>query len=93
MLPQGNVFTPVCHSVHRGAVCLSAGWDTHIPWADPPGQTPPWADTPWVDTPWADTPWADTPGQTPPWAHLPARRPLGRYTPADGTHPTGMHSC
>ena len=40
-LPQGNVFTPVCHSVHRG-VC-------HIPrpWADTPlgrhlpGQTPP----------------------------------------------------
>ena len=26
-LGQGNIFTPVCHSVHRG-VCLSACWDT-----------------------------------------------------------------
>ena len=25
-LGQGNIFTPVCHSVHRG-VCLSACWD------------------------------------------------------------------
>ena len=24
---QGNIFTPVCHSVHRGGVCLSACWD------------------------------------------------------------------
>ena len=33
---QGNIFTPVCHSVHRGGVCLSACWDT-----PPPDQTPP----------------------------------------------------
>ena len=25
---QGNVFTAVCDSVHRGGVCLSACWDT-----------------------------------------------------------------
>ena len=32
---QGNIFTSVCHSVHRGrGVCPSACWD-------PPGQTPP----------------------------------------------------
>ena len=31
-LRQGNVFTPVCHSVHGGSAT--------------PGQTPPWADTP-----------------------------------------------
>ena len=31
----------------------------------------------------ADTPWAETPGQTPP----------PTATAADGTHPTGMHSC
>ena len=33
-LRQGNVFTPVCHSVHRGG----------LPY--PPGQTPPWTGTP-----------------------------------------------
>ena len=27
-LGQGNIFTPVCPSVHRGGVCLSACWDT-----------------------------------------------------------------
>ena len=67
---QGNVFTPVCHSVHRGRGCLPQCML---------GYTPPWADTlPWVDTPqadapslgrhpphWADTPlWVDTPSQT-----------------------------
>ena len=35
-LRQGNVFTPVCHSVHRG------GLPHTYPWADkPPGQKPP----------------------------------------------------
>ena len=37
--PQGNIFTPVCHSVH-GGVCLSACWDTTPP-ADPPDTRPP----------------------------------------------------
>ena len=37
-LGQGNVFTGVCDSVHRGGVCLSACWDTpHPPGADPHG--------------------------------------------------------
>ena len=27
-LGQGKIFTPVCHSVHRGGGCLSACWDT-----------------------------------------------------------------
>ena len=35
-LQQGNVFTPVCHSVHRGGVSATP---------------PPWVDTPWADTP------------------------------------------
>ena len=45
-LGQGNIFTPVCYSVHRG-VCLSACWDTtpprtrHPPRADPLGTEPP----------------------------------------------------
>ena len=38
---QGNIFAPVCHSVHRGVVCLSACWDT-----TPREQTPPRVDTP-----------------------------------------------
>ena len=28
---QGNIFTPVCHSVHRGGVSLSTCWDTTTP--------------------------------------------------------------
>ena len=50
---ESYVFTPVCHSVHRRAVCLSACWDTP-PWE----QTPPGADTTQGQTP----PRADTPG-------------------------------
>ena len=45
-LRQGKVFTPVCHSVHRG------GSVTHPPSADTLSQ----AYTPRADTPWADTP-------------------------------------
>ena len=49
---QGNIFAPVCHSIHRGGVCLSAWWDTIPLGADtprrrhPPEQTPPWEQTP-----------------------------------------------
>ena len=70
---EGNVFTPVCHSVHRAeGVYLSACWDTHTPGQTPPGkhptgQTPPWANT----HPWADTP----PGRHPP----PGGHCRGRY--------------
>ena len=39
---QGNIFAPVCHSVHREGVCLSACWDT----TPPQEQTPPWEQTP-----------------------------------------------
>ena len=83
-----NAFTPVCHSVHRG---VSASVHSGI-------RAPPRADTPL----WADNPLADTiPGQTPPhrqtspladtphWANTPRQT----ATAADGTHPTGMHSC
>ena len=44
---EGNVFTPVCDSVHR------AGVYPNIQWA---GGVPPWADTPQADTPYADNP-------------------------------------
>ena len=67
-----------CVSVHMGGVCLSACWDTRPhTWE----QTPP------------------PPEQTPPGSrHSPrADIPPGadplEQTRADGTHPTGMHSC
>ena len=42
------------------------------------------------------SPWADTPSgrQTPSWADTPWQTPRQQTaTAADGTHPTGMHSC
>ena len=38
-LRQGNVFTPVCHSVHRGGVCHTHPGQTPLPsvcWDTPP---------------------------------------------------------
>ena len=32
---QGNVFTPVCHSLHRG-ISASVHAEIHTPWADTP---------------------------------------------------------
>ena len=62
----GNVFTGVCHSVHR-----ERGWgltDTHnLLGRHPPIETPPWADSsPGLTPPWLDTPptWQTRP---PPW--------------------------
>ena len=49
VVAQGYIFTPVCHSVHRG-VCISACTGTHPPaqcmLGYTPGQIPPWADIP-----------------------------------------------
>ena len=82
-LRQGNVFTPVCFSVHRWGVCLSACWDIYPLDRQPPPGRHPQADTPPGRPPWADTPLG--------------RHPLGRHPPAvtaaDSMHPTGMHSC
>ena len=47
-LGQGNIFAPVCHSVHR-VVCPIACWDTPPPRPEagtPPKQTPLGADIP-----------------------------------------------
>ena len=55
MLPvkfwEGNVFTPVCDSVHRGCVPVCNGQggvhpQADTPQTDTPRQTPPWTDTP-----------------------------------------------
>ena len=84
---QGNIFTPVCHSVHRGGVPAR-----HTP---PAGTPPPGRHTPpgQVHPPWQVHP----PGRyTPPGqVHPPPRE---QQTPeygqrSAGTHPTGMHSC
>ena len=71
-LQKGNVFTPVCDSVHRRGRCT------------PPGQTPPLGrHTPrQTPPPLRQTPRADTPlGKTPPWADTPLRdgHCSGRY--------------
>ena len=103
-LRQGDVFTHICHSVHRG-VYQNMHRGRHPPWANTPwadtplGRHPPWADTPRTDnplgrhTPWADTPWAVTPLGRLPGRHPPALCMLGYGQQAGGSHLTGMHSC
>ena len=93
---KGYVFTPVCHSVHMGNVCLSACWDT------PPSRHPPGKQTPIqeADTPGSrqlprqtTPPEADTP--TPPEADTPPGSiptpPPGKQTPRKQTLPP-MHA-
>ena len=74
---QGNIFTPVCHSVHRG-VCLSACWDTTTPGKEtPPARRPPQeGDTPRRRHPPAkETPWEGDPLQRrPPRKEAPLQR-------------------
>ena len=74
---EENVFTPVCQSF------CSRGGGVH-----PLGRQPPaWADTP---------PGRDSPGRHPLGRLSPPRQthpPPETATAAEGTHPTGMHSC
>ena len=88
-LRQGNVFTHVCHSVHRGVYPSMHRVETR------PSQTP-WANTtppPQVDTPHR----VDTPlGRQPPAQCMLGYSPqcmLGYSQQVDSMHPTGMHSC
>ena len=94
-LRQGNVFTPVCDSVHGGALYQG----------DPPGQRPPDRDPLDRDPPPGHRPfpWTENPpGQTPPlteipspWTETPLRLdrdpvPLDRdLLPLDGGPPLG----
>ena len=78
---QGNTFTLVCHSVHKGG-CRSTCWDTNPPGTRPPPRTRPPRD--------------QTPPQSrhPPRDQTPPRKLTPAYgLRAAGTHPTGMHSC
>ena len=89
-LRQGNIFTGVCQSF-----CSHGVSARHPP--------------PWTDTPVGKSPGQTPPGQTPPrqtphfpvhaGIHTPSAQWMLGYTPlpaataADGTHPSGMHSC
>ena len=45
-LREGNVFTPMCHSVFRGFPSPLPWMETPTPVDRPPGQRPPWTETP-----------------------------------------------
>ena len=81
-LGQGNIFTPVCHSVHRGGglpQCM-LGYHPLGP-CTPLDHTPPGTMHPLDHAP---------PGPCTPSDAEHAER-YGQY--AGGTHPTGMQSC
>ena len=85
---EGYVFTRVCHSVHGGGLpqCM-------LGYPPPRSRAPPGADPPGADPPGAEPPGS----KHPPWSRHP-QPPQGADPPetatvADGTHPTGMHSC
>ena len=95
-LREGNVFTPVCDSIHGGGVypsmqwargvCIQACNDQGVYRGCTGGRHP------LFRYPWADTP--------PPSRHPPGRYPMDRHTPSQTpalmvteAHPTGMHSC
>ena len=67
---QGNVFTGVCDSVHRGEGGLCQG--------DPPGQRPPSDRDPRTETPPGQRP---TPGQRPPNRDPPLDRDPPKHRP------------
>ena len=74
-LGQGNLFTGVCDSVHRGSVCLSGCWDTTPPLSrHPPERTPP---------PRADTPLSQSRQPPPQSRHSPGADTL----PLEQIHP------
>ena len=80
---QGNIFTPVCHSVYRGrgSVSVHAGippWEQTPPeqkCTPPPAPPPPGADTPSEQTP----PGSRHPHTPPPEADSSIRSTSGRY--------------
>ena len=97
-LGQGNIFAPVCHSVHRGEYL---GRYNPPPWAGtPPGRyTPRQVHPPGRYTPGQVHPplqqvhplsrYTLIPRQVHPPRHV---HPTGRYTPHKKVHPTAMHA-
>ena len=100
-LGQGNIFAPICHSVHRGSTWAGTpGRYTPLagtpPWAGtPPGRYPPLVGTPsWAGTPpWQVHPWAGTPPDkyTPGQVHSPVRYTPGQVHPRASTPPSQVH--
>ena len=108
-LGQGNIFAPVCHSVHRGG-CLPhcmlwytpsrytplgryTLWQVHPP---PPAGTHPPVSTHTHQGMYTAPPERYTPrAGAPPGRYPPHRQKcmLGYGQQAGGTHPTGMQSC
>ena len=84
---QGNIFTPVCHSVHRGV------WGEGFSLPDPPGMETPPEQTPPPDgePPQMETPpgWRTPPdGEPPPGWRAPRMENPPRWrTPPDGEPP------
>ena len=85
------ISTNVCQEFCTRGVCPIACRDTHTPLGRHPAGRHPHGQTPSRQSPPVDSPGQTPPGQRP--------LPLGRHThpematAADGTHPTGMHSC
>ena len=93
-----NIFTPVCHSVHRGGGSpvgrpplpgRPPARETPLP-GRPPARPPCQGDPPARETPLPGR--TPPPEQTPPGADTPSTQTPPR-DPDPGTHPTGMHSC
>ena len=86
-LRKGNVFTPVCKSFwSQGGVSQHAWGKTHSLGRQPLGKHPP------ADTPPAQCMLGYTPSLPSAWLeYMPPPPPAA--TAADGTHPSGMHSC
>ena len=89
---QGNIFAPVCHSVHGGeGVSASVHAGIPPPRADttPQEQAPPGEQTP----PWEQT--SPSEADTPPGSRHPPRSrhtPLGADTPREQTPPGSRHT-
>ena len=84
-LGQGNVFTHVCHSVHRGSATHT---HTHTS-----VQKPPWADTPPGRHPHGQTPPLQATPPQPTHPPTPVECKLRYGQQADGTHPTVLLEC
>ena len=84
---QGNIFAPVCHSVHRGGGGIPQGTEAEPPWSrHPPEQTPPSGSRLWhMVYEWPQAP-PQTRDTTPPSRHPPqSRHPQTRHPPGPGT--------
>ena len=89
-LGQGNIFAPVCHSVHRGGLPGRRPPRREAPPTPPEGGTPGRRHAPAKDTPWKEAPPRPTPkggnwGGSGPGPH--PRGKLRRINP--GSHPRG----